>query len=134
MLADVPAWIIDVGIIAGIVTAFITMTKAVTGWGPVHWLVSRLVTEPVHNAVVQVVDDRITDPLSAVQSSIDAHRGELREHRIYVATELEAVRRELTTNGGASVKDAVTEMRQEVAAMAVEVGKIQQHMQDQSDQ
>lgn len=87
---------------AAAVTTVIVATNTLMSWRPLLWVVRRLVVGPMTDALHRDLDQRLA-PLW---------------------TALEEIRREVTTNGGSSLKDVVGSTATQVDRVADEVADL----------
>lgn len=99
MIAQVPSWITDAGVFAGVVVAFVAAVRALTGWAPLRWVLRRLVHDPMRDGLRQVLSEEF-GPM------------------------LEQVKAELTYNGGASTKDMVRNIHRTVGEIQDEQAQV----------
>lgn len=102
MMAQVPSWVVDAGILAGVVTAVGTALRVLFGWSLLRWLGRRLVAEPIEESLDRKIDHRIEPALDRIMA-------------------------ELTVNGGSSTKDEVRRCIREIAKLSEEMAEIKGH-------
>lgn len=99
MLAQVPSLLVDLGVLAGILTALTTAAKAPVVGRPVRFVWGHLVTQPMAAWFRSLITDTMRPQVDSIHDRLD-HLG----RRIDDATI------ELRPNGGSSIKDQVARL------------------------
>lgn len=116
------------GIAAASLTAVIVAIKTLTSWSPARWVFKQLVTDPMREEMEGVIDDQVSPAIIRTTKDI----AELRASVQHLHASVSQVLREVTLNGGSSLKDMTKDnqqeiqaLRQDYAALAVHLGWIE---------
>lgn len=106
---------------AGGLTVIIVALKTLTTWSPAVWVFQQLVSNPVRAEMKSVVESHVAPTMEQNRKDVQVINNMVTE-----------VLREVTVNGGASLKDLVVEhgeriieLRQDYASLSAQVGRIE---------
>lgn len=68
-------WVINLGILAGALTAILTLIRLATGWNPAEWLFRKLVSEPAKDGVRHVVREEVIPLLHETLGQLSPNSG-----------------------------------------------------------